>query len=288
MTSSPQLIAQRSRSRIPPLVLQRPDSVEQAIDAWLAADGAAAYMAGGIDLVNSMKHGSNVRHLVHLGRIAELARIAVSGDMLSVGAGVTHGQTASSDLILRHVPALAQTCLSLGNPRVRYKGTVGGNLMAGIATYDLAPVLIALDASLVWANAGGTLRRAPVSQGSSGEGLLVAIELPLKSQINVETDRSLRPAVSITLGIETDAAQVLSVRIGIGCAYQTPRAFLLDLPFPLTASELSAHAPSVAATFAAALPEPLDDWQASTRFRRRLIRVLLQRLLQRPLCRKET
>jgi xanthine dehydrogenase small subunit len=80
--------------------------------------------------------------------VAELSRIETQADgTLVIGAGVTL-EAAWGALAKRH-PELTEMWLRFASPPVRHAGTMGGNLANGSPIGDGAPVLMALDATLV-------------------------------------------------------------------------------------------------------------------------------------------
>ena len=95
--------------RLPPFVLHRPTSFEEA-DATLAEYGdEAAVYCGGTELFLVMKLGlASYPQLVDLKRIAELHVLAERDGYLSVGAAVTHRELESSPLVQKLLPTLAR------------------------------------------------------------------------------------------------------------------------------------------------------------------------------------
>jgi xanthine dehydrogenase small subunit len=80
--------------------------------------------------------------------VAELLRIETRADgTLCIGAGVTL-EVAWGTLAQRH-PELTEMWLRFASPPVRHAGTMGGNIANGSPIGDGAPVLMALDATLV-------------------------------------------------------------------------------------------------------------------------------------------
>jgi carbon-monoxide dehydrogenase medium subunit len=267
----------RSHQGIPPFRLHRPASLEEALAAARHAEGPVAYMAGGVDLVPALRAGEPCADLVFLPGIAELRRIEVRDGTLRVGACVTHAEFEAHPAVAAALPEVAGIWRELGNVRVRLAGTLGGNLLAGRAHYDVAPVLQALGATLVFAGPGGGVRR-PVGDGG---GLLVAIEIPLPPGRRLAFDRSLKPAVSLAVGIAGTPGGALAGRLAIGCAYPQPTAAALDLAGLGGPADLAARASAVARAAVEALPPPVTDPVASGAYRRRVIGVLLRRALAR-------
>jgi len=273
------VIGQRSRSAIRPFRLHRPATVDEAaaLRAELGTD--AAYMAGGLDLVGRMKDGLAPGHVIHLGRVAALSAVQSGEDGLELGAALTHAEASALPALQRRHPALAAAWRDIGHPRVQCRGTLGGNLCAGHSHHDLAPMLMALDARVRVRRSDLTSVDVPLGALARTPGLLLAVRLHGSWRLRV--DRSLRPVVTLALGIEEAEGHVVAARVAVGCAYAEALAWPLALPKPLSARELAAGAQALAADFTAALPAPLHDAQAGSAYRRRMIGLLLRRLLQR-------
>ncbi len=279
------LAVHRSRKLIPDFQVLRPRAAAEAAALQAACDGAL-FMAGGIDLINRLKFGAPVLTVVHLGAVEGLAEIAETDRGLTIGAGVTHHQLAESALVRARVPALAETWSSVGNIRIRHKGTVGGNIMARDPAYDVAPAimaagarlcLVARDGSARWIDAASLTDAAgrPVAQ----PGLLTAIALPASAGLRLAVDRSLRPVVSLALGLDVDAGRVLRGRVAFGCAFAAPLAVPLPLHDLTAPHAIIRAAEEIARAIAADLPEPVTDRHASSAYRRRMVAVLLRRNL---------
>lgn len=254
----------RTRHGIPDFALHRPSTVDEAV-AILAKHRDAAPMAGGIDMINRMKFGTGPSHVVHLGRIEALRAVTTDGDTLVIGAGVTHQTLGTLPLIGELLPDLADVARLLGNVRVRIKGTVGGNLMAREPAYDLAPALAALGAELELSSARGP-RRIPCESllAVAPDELLVAVRIPQAKGKRIVHDRSLRPAVTCSLGRGTGT----DFRLAVGSAGKAPIVV-----------QLESSARQVEAAVLDALPLP-SDLHGSASYRRRMVGVLAKRALK--------
>jgi len=283
---APALAIHRSRKLIPPFELLRPRTVREAASMQVDAPDHTAFMAGGIDLINRLKFGQPISRVVYLGAVGGLNGIEESATGLTIGAGVTHDQLQTSPVVRARLPALAETWSAVANVRVRLKGTLGGNLMAREPTYDVALAVMAAGAELRFAMADGAERRVaagaltdaagrPVAQ----PGLLTAIALPASNRLRLGFDRSLRPALSMAVGLDLDGTRIAGGRVAIGCAFAGPLARALPFDAPLAASELAGAAGEIAHRLASTLPEPASDGQDGATYRRRMVAVLLRRQL---------
>lgn len=280
MTFQAPLAVHRSRKLIPSFRLHRPKEAAEAAAMKKAAGPDAVFMAGGIDVVNRMKFGAPVSDVIYLAGIAGLDTIDTDESALRLGSLVTHDQLATSPTVCASLPQLAKTWSAIANIRIRCKGTMGGNIMAGDPAYDFALAALAANARLEFLGPDGRTRS--VAAGTPGaatdDGLLTTITLPSGASCRLVIDRSLRPIVTLALGLDLKGDEIVAGRAAIGCAYAAP----LVTPLPIDAlmpHQLAAIAQSVTQATLAQLPEPLGDRHAGAPYRRRMIAVLLHRRL---------
>jgi carbon-monoxide dehydrogenase medium subunit len=156
--------------------------------ALLARYPGAKLLAGGHSLIPLLKlRLSAPSALVDIGHIAELRGIAVEGDTIRIGALTTHAELATSRALAEHSPALAEAARLVGDPAVRNRGTIGGNVAHADPASDLPTVLTAVGATFVASNASGQKRvevheffNGMMSTALADGDLLTAIEVPIK------------------------------------------------------------------------------------------------------------
>src|SRR3989442_389110 len=66
--------------------------------------------------------------VIDIGRIRDLKGITVKGGTIRVGAMTTHAELAASSELAEQCHALAQAAAGIGDPAVRNRGTIGGNV----------------------------------------------------------------------------------------------------------------------------------------------------------------
>jgi carbon-monoxide dehydrogenase medium subunit len=116
----------------------------------LAAHPGAKLLAGGHSLIPLMKlRLAAPAAVIDIGRIAELRGIAAAGEALRIGSLTTHAELASSSALRRAAPALAEAAAVVGDPAVRNRGTIGGNIAHADPASDLPTVLVALGARMI-------------------------------------------------------------------------------------------------------------------------------------------
>ena len=125
---------------------QRPASIAEA--AALAGKTAdAAFLAGGMTLLPTLKQRlAQPTALVDLGRVGELKGISQHAGAIGIGAMTTHHEVASSPVVQAAIPALAKLAGNIGDPHVRYRGTIGGSLANNDPAADYPAAILALGA----------------------------------------------------------------------------------------------------------------------------------------------
>ncbi len=125
---------------------QKAASVAEAIDA-LTNNSEAKVLAGGQSLIPLLKlRLARPALVVDIGGIVELKGISVNGGTVSIGSLATHNQIASSSQVQQSCGILAEAAEGVGDPAVRNRGTIGGNVSHADPASDLPTVLTALNA----------------------------------------------------------------------------------------------------------------------------------------------
>lgn len=113
---------------LPPFVLHRPDRLDQAVA--LAAAPGARILAGGTDLLPSMKHRLfTPKVLVSLQACPGLDALVETDQGLRVGAMVRLAQLAAHPIVAQRLPILAAACRTVATRTIQHTATLGGNLM---------------------------------------------------------------------------------------------------------------------------------------------------------------
>lgn len=131
----------------------RANSSAEAVEL-LAQYPDAKVIAGGHSLIPAMNlRLADPGTLIDIGRVADFKFISPSGGVVGIGATTTHAMIAASD----DVPTVLSEAASLiGDPQVRNRGTIGGNIAHADPASDLPTVLIALDATISTVSSSGT------------------------------------------------------------------------------------------------------------------------------------
>lgn len=156
----------------------------------LAQHPEAKLLAGGHSLIPLMKlRMAAPPAVIDIGRVPELRGIAVEGASVRIGALTTHAELAASADLRRAVPALAEAAALVGDPAVRNRGTIGGNVAHADPASDLPTVLVALGARIVAIGPKGerTIEAAQFFTGImattlAGDEILAAVVVPVASR----------------------------------------------------------------------------------------------------------
>ncbi len=261
------------------------------------ADPAARVLGGCTDMgLWTNKQFRALPSLLATGRVAELHRLDVAGDVLHIGAAVSL-EDAWRALAARW-PELGEMWLRFAGAPIRHAGTLGGNVANGSPIGDSPPVLMALDASLVLRR-GAVERRLPLAdfylaymKNALAEGEFVqAIELPLPAAAAAAGHRTDLRAWKISKRFDCDISavscgfflerhaddRIVTARIAFGGMAATVKraasveAALVGRPWSRATLDDAK----------AALPRdytPMDDLRASAAFRLRVAANLLERL----------
>jgi carbon-monoxide dehydrogenase medium subunit len=125
----------------------RAASVAEAVK--LLKTGDARLLSGGMTLIPAMKTRlAAPSDLVDLSRIQELKGVKVSGKSVTIGAGTTHFEVASDEKLKKVCPALAHLASLIGDPAVRYRGTIGGSIANNDPAADYPAAMLAMGATI--------------------------------------------------------------------------------------------------------------------------------------------
>jgi aerobic carbon-monoxide dehydrogenase medium subunit len=127
------------------------------VGSLLKQHPGAKLLAGGHSLIPLLKlRLAQPKSLIDIGRVAELKGIAVKDGMVRIGALTTHAELAASDPLRQHCAALAEAAAHVGDPAVRNRGTIGGNVVHADPASDLPTVLVAAGARFTFVGPGGS------------------------------------------------------------------------------------------------------------------------------------
>ena len=266
----------------------RAESVEQAIDLLQRHPGAKL-LAGGHSLIPMLKlRLAAPELLVDIGRITELTGVSEENGSIRIGALTTHADIAASEVLADRCPLLSEAASKIGDPQVRNRGTIGGNIAHADPASDLPAPLLVLDASVHLTGIDGE-RVVPIAEFFTG---LLQTDLgPSELMTHLTLPQPAGGSGSCYLKMEhpasgyavCGAAALVSSPDRVGLALNGVAATpvrMRSVEERLAASDWSDDAIDDAVDAGLEVTEPLADSFVSADFRRHLARVWSQRALR--------
>jgi len=131
---------------LPAFKLLRPRSIAEAIDYLAEHAPNIQVLAGGTDLIPSLRQKLfEPQYVLDLRGLAELRGIRSNGNGVEIGALTTLTEIERSAFLRQHYPVLTQAAATVASPILRNMGTIGGN--------------ICLDTRCLWYNQSLTWRK---------------------------------------------------------------------------------------------------------------------------------
>jgi aerobic carbon-monoxide dehydrogenase medium subunit len=277
----------------------RPTSVADALRLLATHGDKAKVLSGGQSLMPAMNLRLIAPELIiDICALSELRGIAISGDMVRIGALTRHVDLLNSPEITAHAPLLTKAVKHIAHPAIRNRGTLGGSLAHADPAAELPACMLALGATIITRGQDGERRIAAADffQGIfqtalAANELLAAVELPAARQKSAHFfhEFSRRHGDYALAGL---AAQTL-VQDGILSDLRLAFFAISDRPALAKAAKSLIGVtvtPDLLSKASATLAEELDpytDQQATAAMRRHFAGVLLARCVSTLLCRPE-
>jgi carbon-monoxide dehydrogenase medium subunit len=126
----------------------RPSSVDEAV-ALFGKGKEAKFLAGGQTLLPVMKQRlAAPSDVIDVAKIKDLIGVEPTGAGILIKAATTHYDVANSAAVQKAIPALAYLASVIGDPAVRYRGTIGGSLATNDPSADYPAAALALGATI--------------------------------------------------------------------------------------------------------------------------------------------
>lgn len=265
----------------------RASNIDEAIRLLGELDDAKL-IAGGHSLIPMMKlRLAQPGAVVDIGRISDLKGVTRGGDSCRVGALTTHNEIASSEVLQGCCQVLAEAAGKVGDPAVRNKGTIGGNIAHADPASDLPAALLAAGATIHLQGPGGA--RSVAASGffkglletDMGEDeILTHVEVPCQgagtgsAYVKFEHPAS-GYAICGAAAVVTPGGNVSLAFNGVTAAAHAAS----DVGQALSGSDVGDDAIAKALT-GLSIDDPLGDVQASGEYRVQLAKVYGKRAIQ--------
>ena len=281
--------------RTEPFDFYQPTTLAEASRLLKDNGPGGRFLAGGTDLIIAIKEkGLIPKYVVDLKKVPGLSGIRENGDgSITIGALTTMRAIETDSLLYKKYPFLCQSAAEVGSIQIRNRATVGGNMANATPSADVAPSLIALNATAKISDSGGE-RIVPLEKFFRGPGqsimspveILTEITIPKTSPQLVGEYIKFSPrdmmdlayigvAVAYNLGRDKKCD---GVRIVLGAVAPTPiRAKNSEalLEGKVLTEELAAKVGDAAARES----KPISDVRSSADYRRAMVGIMTKRAL---------
>jgi carbon-monoxide dehydrogenase medium subunit len=232
-------------------------------------------------------------HLVDINGVSELARLAVAGDRLTIGAGVRHAAFHRPLVDGPLGQLLAVVVRHIAHYPIRTRGTFCGSLANADPASEWCLTAVTLGAEMVAQSVRGT--RAITSDdfftgimttALAEDELLVQARLPILREgtrfgFYEFSRRAGDYAIAMALvTYRLEGGAIIDPCVGVGGAEPQPRR-IAEAEQALAGQSPTPEAFNAAADATAAAVDAMADNQASAEFRRDLVRTVTFRALQR-------
>ena len=270
-----------------------PETAQEAADLLNEYGPDAQILAGGVDLVPRLRTGSiSAAYIINIGRIEGLNAVSFDeGAGLAFGAMATLQKLETDPDLKKHYPCLQEAIHQITSVQSKYMGTAVGNLCVATPASDLAPVLMAYDASLEIAGPDGTravklsdfyegYHQTVLKKGEFVTRVLVAAPAPGTGDAFLNKVRTHADIAKVTVAavVVMDGGTIKEARIGLGAVAATA------LRATKAEGLLAGRAPDAAviaeaAEAAASEAAPITDFRSTEEYRLEMVRVLTRRAL---------
>ncbi len=253
----------------------RPSSVDEAAAAF-AKGTEAKYLAGGHTLIPVMKQRlAAPSDVIDLGKIKELIGIEVSGDTLTIKAATTYFDIMQSADARKAIPAIVHLTSVLGDPQVRYRGTIGGSIANNDPAADYPAAVLALGATIKTNKrsiAGDGFFKGLFSTALEDGEIITAVSFPVPAKAGYEKMR--HPASRFAL-TAVFVAQTKSGEIRVA-ATGASQSGVMRVP-AIEAALKANWSPSALDNVSIPASGLLADIHGTAEYRANLVKVMAQR-----------
>ena len=277
-----------------PFRYHAPKTIEEAVAtlAEVAGDDGRV-LAGGQSLVPIMAFRlARPAHLVDINGVTELARLAVDGDKLAIGACVRHAAFHKPVVEGPLGGLLSKVVRHIAHYPIRTRGTFCGSIAHADPASEWCLVAAALGADMVARNATGT-RTIPATDFFRGimttalqeDELLIEVRLPLlPADTRFGFYEFNRRAGDFALGMalvtyRVENGVIVEPRVALGGVEPQPRR-IGEAEQALAGRAPNRQAFEAAAAAASAAVDPLEDAITSADYRRDLTGTVTRRALE--------
>jgi len=272
----------------------QPQNIREALWALKRWGKKGMVVAGGTNLLPDLRAKKVFPEaLIDLSRVDSLSFIKAEEDGIRIGALTPIAEIGATKILRKRAPILCEAARNLGNPLVRNRATLGGNLAKASPAADTAVPLLALDACVEVQESGSRKRRVPLDQFFLGANrnarqpgeLIRGVYFPWPNSGAKMAYRKmgLRNAMAISvisLGVVLEMRKGVCrrIRIAFGAVAPKPiRAYQAENI--LLGKEITLELLQACGSQAEKEISPITDIRGGAEYRRAMASVLLQRAL---------
>ena len=255
----------------------------------------AKQIAGGTNIIPDMRAKVlKLDAIIDISHLKNLSYIKEEKGRIRVGGLTTISEIESSQVLKNYTPILSEAANQLGNPLVRNRATIAGNLADASPAADTAVPLLVLEAIVVTEMEKGRRREIPIDQFFLGPNQTVLKKDEMIREIIVPKPNSNRKmgyyklglrnaiaisVVSVAILMEIQRKECKKTRIGLGAVAQTPiRAYRTEEV--LVGREITSELIENCGYEVTKEVQPITDIRASAEYRREMTSVILRRLIR--------
>lgn len=192
-----------------------PKDLREALKAMEKWKRRAKVIAGGTNVIPYMRAGVlSPELIIDFSGFKDLAYIREENGHILIGALTTISDVASSEIIRNQSPILSSAASHLGNPLTRNRATIGGNLANASPGADMAPPLLALEASVHTADGGGKGREISLDRFFLGPNQTVLEEDEVITHITFSKPKDPAKGSHIKFGLRNAGAlSIVSIAV---------------------------------------------------------------------------
>ncbi|MBV8392542.1 MAG: xanthine dehydrogenase family protein subunit M [Alphaproteobacteria bacterium] len=269
-----------------------PHTLDEAVKAFAAAQGAGRILAGGTDLLVQMRNGMVTPGIIiDIKKIGEMTAIEeTSKGGFKIGAAVSGAVMRDHAKLKKAWPGVVEATNLIGSTQVQGRASAGGNLCNASPAGDSVPAMVAAGAIVTIQGPKGR-RELPVEKVPKGPGRLnlepgeIVVSFTLPPRAAGSSDAYLRmiprtemdiAVVGCGVSLTLDKGTVTAARVGLGAV--APTVLLVeDAAKALIGSKLDDAALAKAAAACSAACKPIDDKRGTIAYRTKVAGVLLKR-----------
>jgi carbon-monoxide dehydrogenase medium subunit len=277
----------------PRFTYHAPTTIDEATAVLAEHSEDAKVLAGGQSLIPLLSFRlAAPGHLVDINRLPGLDSVERTSHGWRIPALVRQRAVERSPELAARIPLLAEALRNVAHPQIRNRGTVCGSLAHGDSSAELPAVMVALDARMSVASAGGARQvgaddffQFHLTTAIEPDELLLAVEFdrPRPRTFGTFKEFALRRGDFCLAGVAVTATfgadgQVERCRVAAAGVAPTPLR-LAGVEELVTGSKLAAATLAAAQEAARREVSPLGDARADAAYRRHLLSVLVRRAL---------